>query len=64
MDQVQFYQNKQRFGERNELAWLFLTFCFATLRTRTVVPQFQNSLVEMCREAEVSSPSFVKGLVA
>jgi hypothetical protein len=47
------YQNKQSFGERNELSWFFLTFCFATLRTRKVVPRFQNSLVEMCREAEV-----------
>jgi hypothetical protein len=23
------YQKKQSFGERNELSWFFLTFCFA-----------------------------------
>jgi hypothetical protein len=39
-------------------------FCFATLYTRKVVPQFQNSLVEMCHEAEVSSPSFLNSLAA
>ncbi len=38
-------------------------FFFATLHTRTVVPQFQNSLVEMCHEAEVSLPSFINSLV-
>jgi hypothetical protein len=47
-------QNKQSFGERNELPQFLLTFCFAHLPTRIVVPQYQNSLVEMCHEAEVS----------
>ncbi len=44
---------------RNEMSQFLLTFSFATLHTRTVVPQFQHSLVEMCHEAEVSSPSAV-----
>ena len=32
---------------------------FVFPHTRIVVPQFQNSLVEMCHEAEVGSPSFI-----
>jgi hypothetical protein len=32
--------------------------------TRIVVPQFQDILVEMCHEVEVSSPSFINSLVA
>ncbi len=32
-----------------------LTFCFAALHTRIVVPQYQNSLVEICHEAAVTS---------
>ncbi len=42
----------------------FLTCCFATLHTRIVVPQFENSLMEMCHEAEVGSPFFINSLVA
>jgi hypothetical protein len=42
----------------------YSTLCFATPHTRIVVPQFQNSVVEMCHEAEVSSPSFINSLVA
>jgi hypothetical protein len=41
-----------------------LTFFFFATHTRIVVPQFQNSLVEMCHEAEVSSPSFINSLLA
>ena len=63
MDRIQvFLQHKQSLGERNELSWFFLTCCFAALHTRIVVPQFENSLMEMCREAEVSSPSFITSL--
>jgi hypothetical protein len=41
-----------------------LTFCFAALHTRIVVPQFQDILVEMCHEAEVSSLSFINSFAA
>jgi hypothetical protein len=49
---------------RSELPQFLLTFCFAALHTRIVVPDFQNSVVEMCHEAEVSSLSFISILVA
>jgi hypothetical protein len=42
----------------------FPPFVLPHTNTRKVVPQFQNSLVEMCHEAEVSSPSFRNSLVA
>jgi hypothetical protein len=55
MGQTQVLPKQANFEERNELPQFLLTFYFATLHTRIVVPQFQNSLVEMCHEAEVSS---------
>jgi hypothetical protein len=54
--------NKASRRERNELPQFRLIFCFATLQI--VVPQFQNSLLEICHEAEVSSSFFIKSLVA
>jgi hypothetical protein len=57
-------KTKKSLGEGNALPQFLLTFCFATLHTRIVVPDYQNSLVEICHEAEVSSPSFVNRIAA
>jgi hypothetical protein len=47
-------------SEQNESPSFFPTLFSATLHTRLVVPQFQNSLVEIFHEAEVYSPCFLR----